>query len=66
MDTGQGDSSSASLSIGRELDINEDDSLSTRAFIEEGFQLLKTIKSRWDEGKKLSIIDVDIDSGNAC
>ena len=33
---------------------------------EEGFQLLKTIKSKWDEGKKLSIIDVDNDSGNAC
>ena len=30
---------------------------------EEGFQLLKTIKSKWDEGKKLSI---DIDSDNAC
>ena len=33
---------------------------------EEGFQLLKTIKSKWDEGKKLSITDVDIDSGNEC
>ena len=30
---------------------------------EEGFQLLKTIKLKWDEGKKLSIMDVDIDSG---
>lgn len=30
---------------------------------EEGFQLLKTVKSKWNEGKKLSIIDADIDSG---
>ena len=32
---------------------------------EEGLQLLRTIESKWDEGKKLSITDVDIDSGNA-
>ena len=33
---------------------------------EEGLELLKSIKSRWDEGKKLSVTDLNTDdiSGN--
>ena len=33
---------------------------------EEGLELLKGIKSRWDEGKKLSVTDLNTDdiSGN--
>ena len=31
---------------------------------EEGCQVLKTIKSKWDEGKKVAIIDINNSSGN--
>ena len=31
---------------------------------EEGLQLLQTIKLRWDEGKKLNVLDVNVVSGN--
>ena len=31
---------------------------------EEGLQVLKIIKSKWEEGKKLTIVDIDNGSGN--